>query len=1005
MNRYKILIITFLTVLCGFFSQAQQTEVYSDPQRMFNDAMDLYERKVYASAQEMFGRILEQSGLVVELRSESAFYYAASSYFLGNEDAQEQLLRFIEMHGASRHLNDAWFFISNILFAEKKYKNAMVYYDKVEPDLLATELLPQYYFNMGYVMMQQEHYDDALANFNQIHSGDDPVYYQRAVFYKAFIFYQTEKYREALPLFSSLKNSAEFSGSVPAYIIDIHHRMGDYETVAKEGAAIYNTTAKARQPQIAAVIADAFFKIGDYGNAKKYLEIYKKSNKKMSRTQNYQMAYLAFLDGQYAEALRLFSIVSTANDVITQSSYFHIALSQLKLDKKKDAQKNFYLAYQMDFNPTIKEDAMFNYAKLTYDLSYDPYKEAFRALREFLEQYPSSPRIEEANQYIVNLAVSTKNYADAIAALELIANKTQEIRATQQRLCYMYAVELFSQKRFLQSIEWFEKAVENDVIKNMAAESNFWIAEAYYRMNRYPEAKKQYLQFKAMKESAALPYSKEISYHLGYIAIKQGDYAEAQTQFQTTISQKSLSSSILQDAYLRLADCYFMNKSFNKALDYYTQSIETGANNADYAMYQKALSYGAQKQFQDKITQLNTLITNYPTSSLQRDALYEIAITDLLLDREQEALTCFNKIIKNYPNSTIALKSMLRKGQTLYNSGDSESALSVLKQVVSEYPNTPQSQEALAIIKNIYVDINKPDAYIKYVSGVPSAQITASEKETMLFNGAEQLFLENKKEQAEPALKTFLEQYPQGVYSNTARWYYADCALSAQQYDIALQEYETLIKNDKTDYGKKSILKSAEIHYRNRNFETALTRYWSALKVVEDEKEKADILIGVMRCSENLGDESPNHTKQLKTASTEVLQMKNIPSDVAVEAHLNLARVAIELKDYTDAEKEYNIVKNTATGIAVAEARYFLAWMLYRKKQYDQSIDAAFDLINDFPNEDYWMVKSFLLLADNYIAKKNAFQAEQTLNSIIENCKIPELKAEAEKKLELLTAF
>jgi len=145
MNRYKILIITLLTVFCGFFAKAQQTEIYSDPQRMFNDAVDLYERKVYASAQEMFGRMLEQSSLVVELRSEAAFYYVASSYFLGNEDAQEQLMRLTEIHAASRHLNDAWFFISNILFAEKRYKNAMAYYEKVEPELLAPELLPQYY--------------------------------------------------------------------------------------------------------------------------------------------------------------------------------------------------------------------------------------------------------------------------------------------------------------------------------------------------------------------------------------------------------------------------------------------------------------------------------------------------------------------------------------------------------------------------------------------------------------------------------------------------------------------------------------------------------------------------------------------------------------------------------------------------------------------------------------------------------------------------------------------
>lgn len=993
MSRYKILIITILTVFCSFFSRAQQTEIYSDPQRMFNDAIDLYQRKVYASAQEMFGRILEQSSLVVELRSEAAFYYAASSYFLGNEDAQEQLMRFTEIHGASRHLNDAWFFISNILFSEKKYKNAMDYYNKVEPELLAPELLPQYYFNTGYVMMQQEQYAAAIENFNRIHADDAP-YYERALFYKAFIFYEAEKYREALPLFVSLKESKEFSGSVPIYILDIHHRTGNYETVAKEGAAIYQATPKEKQPQIASVIADAFFKIGDYDNAKKYLDIYKKSSKKMSRTQNYQMAYLNFLDGQYAEAIRLFSIISTAHDVITQSSYFHIALSQLKLDKKKDAQKNFYLAYQMDFDAKIKEDALFNYAKLTYNLSYDPYKEAFKALRAFLEQFPSSPRIEEANQYIVYLAVSTKNYADAIAALEQIANKTPEMRSAQQRLCYMYAVDFFSQKRFIQAIEWFEKAMASDAVKNMAAESCYWIAESYYRMNRYPEAKKQYQKFAAMKEASSLSYSKEVAYNLGYIAINEGNYSEAQTQFQAAIAQKNMPDNMLQDAYLRLADCYFISKSFSKAFEYYGYAMETGSDNADYAIYQKAMCYGAQKQFQNKITQLNTLITNYPTSSWHRDAVYETAITLLLLDREQEALTYFDKIIKNYPRSTIALKSMLRKGQTLYNSGDSENALAILKQVVSEYPNTPQSQEALVVIKNIYVDLNMPDAYIKYVSGVPSANITANEKETMLFNGAEQLYLENKKEQAETALQTFLEQYPQGVYSNIARWYYADCALSAQKYDVALQEYEILIQHDKTDYGKKSVLISADIYYRKQNFETALSRYQSAWTVAEDDREKKEISIGMMRCNEHLGD-----FKRLKTTSAEVLQIKNLPSDITVEAHLNLARAAVELKDYAEAEKEYNTVKNTASGGAVAEARYFLAWMLYSKKNYDQSMDATFDLINDYPNEDYWMVKSFLLLADNYIALKNTFQAEQTLNSIIENCRIPELKAEAERKL------
>jgi hypothetical protein len=37
------------------------------------------------------------------------------------------------------------------------------------------------------------------------------------------------------------------------------------------------------------------------------------------------------------------------------------------------------------------------------------------------------------------------------------------------------------------------------------------------------------------------------------------------------------------------------------------------------------------------------------------------------------------------------------------------------------------------------------------------------------------------------------------------------------------------------------------------------------------------------------------------------------------------------------------------------------------------------------PSYDYWVAKSFLLLADNYIALKDNLQAKSTLLSLIDN--------------------
>lgn len=40
------------------------------------------------------------------------------------------------------------------------------------------------------------------------------------------------------------------------------------------------------------------------------------------------------------------------------------------------------------------------------------------------------------------------------------------------------------------------------------------------------------------------------------------------------------------------------------------------------------------------------------------------------------------------------------------------------------------------------------------------------------------------------------------------------------------------------------------------------------------------------------------------------------------------------------------------------------------------------------PSYDYWIGKSFILLADNYVALKDTFQAKQTLQSLIDNFEV-----------------
>jgi hypothetical protein len=68
----------------------------------------------------------------------------------------------------------------------------------------------------------------------------------------------------------------------------------------------------------------------------------------------------------------------------------------------------------------------------------------------------------------------------------------------------------------------------------------------------------------------------------------------------------------------------------------------------------------------------------------------------------------------------------------------------------------------------------------------------------------------------------------------------------------------------------------------------------------------------------------------------------------------------------------------------------------------DDVENRVFNISDRFGSHEYWVAKSFILLADVYVAKDNLFQARETLRSVVDNCSIAELKTEAQNKINQL---
>jgi hypothetical protein len=141
---------------------------------------------------------------------------------------------------------------------------------------------------------------------------------------------------------------------------------------------------------------------------------------------------------------------------------------------------------------------------------------------------------------------------------------------------------------------------------------------------------------------------------------------------------------------------------------------------------------------------------------------------------------------------------------------------------------------------------------------------------------------------------------------------------------------------------------------------------------------------------------SLNNTPVVLQYAESLLQDEGLPNDWKTEALVNAARSAYELKDSANAKLYYTQVKAEVTGEAQAEATYYLAEFDHVLSKYEASNELLFWMIDNLPTYPEWRWKSLILMAKNYAGLNDDFQANYTLDFIIENATIGNYASEAE---------
>jgi len=995
--HYRFLLIALL----GLFSLqgiSQQTQAYNEPDATFEKARELFDAQRYSAAEHLFEQVAKQSDEQSNMRIDADYYAAVCSMYLFHDDAERRMTTFIEEHGQSPKVKKIDFLLGSYAFRKRKFKEAIAWYYKVEPGNLDKDEVQEFYYKRGYSCFYVNRYDSAKTDFAEVMSAGNS-YSPAADYYYGYIAYKQKNYQTAINCFSALKHDPRFGSVVPYYIAQLYYLQGAYDKVpeyvvplidsAKKPDALFNAN------QTYKLIGESYYHLQKYPQAIPYYVKFANGGS-LGESESYELAYSYYAGEKYKDAIPWFQYAAYGNDSLAQNALYYLACSYLKSGNKQSASNEFLAAYKMKYDSKLKEDALFNYAKLAYEISYDPFNEALEAFNQYLTNYPNSPHKEEVNRYLVNVYLGTRNYPAALESLDKIKNWDSQLQSVYQKLTYYRGVDLFNNNQMGLAATYFDNSLKFNFDQKLHLQAYYWKAEALYREKKYKDAIEAYGKYIEQPEAFGTKEYALSEYGIGYANFEMKEYEEANIAFRKYVDKETDDTKRLSDAYNRIGDSYFVRRDFASSIPFYTKNVDLNVYDMDYAAYQKALAQGVMHNLPDKIATLEEFLKQYPKSSYRSSAMVELANTYELNEQTDKALDEYQLVLDTYPNSQFTNHCLLQRGMIYFNQSKNEQAESAWNEVVRRDKNSSDGIEALNHLKMLYTSsgqIDKMQDYFKTV-GVNLSQNTL---DSATFSVVKSEYLAENYTKVVPDVNTYLQKFPQGIFSGEARFYRAECLYKVKSIDSAYTDYAYVVKLPKSYYTETALAKASKIAYDKKDYTQALDYFNQLLPIAQFPANLTGAKVGKMRSNSFL----KKYDATIGSADT-VLQTPQLDKQIYAEADLLKGKSYLSKEVYDSAEENFKRVVTLTNSEMEAEAKYSVAYIEYLKGEITTSEKTVFDLVNQEPSYPAWMAKGLILLSDDYVAAHDNFQAKQTLNTVIDNASDTTNVNLAKRKLSMM---
>lgn len=935
----------------------------------FRQAVEFYDRGMFERAESIFSEIAA-SGQDVMAKGYEALC-AVRRQSVGNRNLADQ---YISEYPYSGLIPQIRFYNALNLFDEQNFSTASAEFARIDMRSLKNSQVPEFIFKQAYSLFELDEYDRAEELFSKAEKMPYSDYTAPSRYSLGYIEYVRKNFEDSFDWFSKAAKDPRFTEQAVPYMIECRYMLKDYSYVISNGDAALDRVTPERKRQLARFISESYLSEGNAAKAREYYEIFGEGAKEMDDADLFYAGSVMYSTGDYKGAVDKFSRMTSRVDSIGQIANYEMAYSYIRTGNKVAAMDAFKAASSQPWNEDIREDAHFNYAKLSFDLNNNP-----SVFNEYMKAYPGKKKDDIIYGYIALACLYGHDYAAAVDAYSNIDLLDSRQKVNYMKANYLRAHQLIEGGGWRDAVPLLKAASyysdKRDPFNQIA---RYWLGESYFRSGQYDQAIDVYTTLYNNSALEGKPEGALIPYDLAYCYFKKDDYDGAAKWFDEYLASSKPAKG--EDAAARRADCDFLRKDYPSAIKLYEAAIARFPYKDNlYPYLQAGIAYGLTGDRKGKVKVLSSVEEADPSAEFYPEAMYELGRAYVAASDNESAISVFRKLGSSTKDNTIIARSLIELGMISRNMSEYDNALDCYKKVIDLMPDTDYAADALSAIESIYQSEGRGDEFLDYAELIGATRDkTDAEKEQMYFNAAEQVFMTENYSKAISSLKSYLDRYPQGVNVAQTQYYLAECHRNLGQKELACDWYQKSLETEPSGLcSENATLRLAGLSFELEHFKDAYSYYRSLLSIARLDANRHTARAGMMQSAFRGLD------YQEAIACADALKADKASSAAEKrQADYVCAKSSLSLGERDKAYALFRSLSSEPSDAEGAEATYMLIQDAYDQGNYSTVQSMVHKFAADAPNQSYWLAKAFIVLGDSFAEQENYAQAKATFESI-----------------------